>query len=84
MASDCHIGYFRDDPSEQPVFVAQSQLHRKDVQPWKLLILGSNLIQVIHNQIKEQIKKTKDEDDQKGTNSYFVNFKLQARTWYSL
>ncbi|XP_022643923.1 histone PARylation factor 1-like isoform X2 [Varroa jacobsoni] len=67
VASDCHIGYFRDDPSEQPVFVAQSQLHRKDVQPWKLLILGSNLIQVIHNQIKEQIKKTKDEDDQKAT-----------------
>lgn len=57
VGTDNHFGYFRDDPNEFPVFVANSQLSRKDIHPWKLVIVGANLMQTVNILLKERIKE---------------------------
>ncbi|XP_028967209.1 histone PARylation factor 1 [Galendromus occidentalis] len=93
VGTDNHYGYFRDDPNDFPVFVANSQLSRKDIHPWKLVIVGANLMQTVNILLKDRIKECAADSEQKtilteqlakvtalSQNKHFVSYKSKRKT----
>ena len=61
--SSFHIGYFRDDPKQMPVFVASSGGIKKDEKfnlglssHTKLTLMGDNIFGALYNYIQKEIQ----------------------------